>query len=139
MNRALFYLWISLLKRGASRAVRKLRYPTNAIGIASLAFALGTAFHFRHADFYRLAILREVLVGGALVMLGGSLFKGFLQRGLVFELPDTEFLFTGPFTRAQIVFYRLLPGYLYSLAQALIFVLLFAPHLKHPALVFIYL
>jgi hypothetical protein len=137
MNRALFYLWFSLVKRGVIRGIRKLRHPSSAIGIASLAFAFGLAFHFRHEEFYRQIIRAEVLAGCALVMLCGSMFKGFLQRGLVFQLPDTQFLFTGPFTRPQIVFYRLLPNYLYSIAQAAVFVLLFAPHLKHPALMFV--
>jgi len=112
MNRALLYLWLSLLKRGAFRSIRKLRNPSNAIGIASLSFAFGMAYHFRHEEFFRQVVRPETLVGFALVMLCGSVFKGFLQRGLVFELPDTQFLFTGPFSRAQIVFYRLLPSYL---------------------------
>jgi hypothetical protein len=76
------------------------------------------------------------LIAGALVMLGGSLFKGFLQRGLVFEPPDVQFLFTSPFTQRQIIFYRLLPGYLFALAQSVVFLALFAPHLKHPLLTY---
>ena len=53
MNRALLYLWLSLLKRGAFRSIRKLRNPSNAIGIASLSFAFGMAYHFRHEEFFR--------------------------------------------------------------------------------------
>lgn len=136
MSRALLFLWISLLRRGASRGLRKLKHPANAIGIAALAFAFGMAFHFRHEDFYRQMLRTEVLTGCGLLMLCGSVFKGFLQRGLVFELPDTQFLFTGPFTRAQIMVYRLLPSYLYSVVQAGVFLLLFGAQLKHPALMF---
>ena len=62
-------------------------------------------------------------------MLVGSLIKGFWQRGLVFEPPDIEFLFTSPFTQRQIVCYRLLPNYLYALVQGLVLAALFAPHL----------
>jgi hypothetical protein len=50
----------------------------------------------------------------------------------VFDPPDVEFLFTSPFTQRQIVFYRLLPGYLFALVQGLVFLALFEPHLKHP-------
>src|SRR4051812_2012774 len=137
MSRALLYLWLSLLKRGALRWIGKLRHPSNAIGIASLIFGLGMAYHFRHEEFFGQIVRPEVLLGCGLMMVCGSLLKGFLQRGLVFELPDTEFLFTGPFSRAQIVFYRLLPGYLYSVLQAAVFVLIMAPHLKHSVLMFV--
>ncbi len=136
MSRALLYLWLTLLKRGALRFIRKLRYPSSAVGLAALIFAFSMLFHFRHAEFFREVIRAETLIGCALIMLGGSIFKGFLQRGLVFELPDVEFLFTGPFRRSHILLYRLLPGYLYSIAQATVFVVLFAPHLKHPTLMF---
>jgi len=67
-------------------------------------------------------------------MLMGSLMKGFWQRGLVFEPPDIEFVFTSPFTQRQVVCYRLLPNYLYALIQGLVLAALFAPHLSHPLL-----
>jgi hypothetical protein len=134
MNRALTYLWFSLLKRRALHYIRSLRRPTTLIGFAALVFFLYCLFHFRREEWRAQLIRPEVLTGCALVMLGGSLFKGFLQRGLVFEPPDVQFLFTSPFTQRQIVFYRLLPGYLFAVAQSLVFLALFAPHLKHPVL-----
>src|SRR5208282_4819673 len=63
-----------------------------------------------------------------------SLFTGFLQHGLPFDPPDIEFVFTSPFTRRQIILYRLLPQYLYSCVQGIVFAALFAPHLQHPLL-----
>ena len=134
MNYALVYLWIALLKRRTLHFLRGLRRPTTLIGFAALAFFLFCLFHFRREEWRSQLVRPEVLIGGALVMLGGSLFKGFLQRGLVFEPPDVQFLFTSPFTQPQIVFYRLLPGYLFAAVQSLVFLALFAPHLKHPVL-----
>ncbi|HSU57351.1 MAG TPA: putative ABC exporter domain-containing protein, partial [Candidatus Dormibacteraeota bacterium] len=132
MNRALLYLWFSLLKGRTFRFVQNLRKPTSLIGFAAVLFCLGTLFHFRRADFFENIVRPATLIGCGLLMLCGSVFKGFLQRGLVFELPDIEFLFTSPFTRNQLMLYRLFPAYLYSFVQSLIVFLLLAPHLQHP-------
>ena len=134
MNRALVYLWIALLKRRTLHFLRGLRRPTTLIGFAALAFCFGFWFYHRRHEFFTHLVRPEILIGGALVMLGGSVFQGFLQRGLVFEPPDVEFLFTSPFTQRQIVLYRLLPGYLFALVQGTVFLVLFAPHLKHPVM-----
>src|ERR1041385_7660033 len=121
MNRALFYLWWSLLKRRTLRFCRGLRRPTTLIGFAAVLCLVGFLFHFRGHEVFGQLVRRESLIGGALVMLGGSLFKGFLQRGLAFEPPDIEFLFTSPYAQWQFVFYRLLPSYLFALIQGLVF------------------
>lgn len=134
MNHALAYLWAALLKRKTLHFIRGLRRPTTLIGFAALAFCFGFWFYHRRHEFFTQLVRPEVLTGGALVMLGGSVFKGFLQRGLVFEPPDVEFLFTSPFTQRQIVFYRLLPSYLFALVQGMVFLALFGPQLKHPLL-----
>jgi hypothetical protein len=134
MNQALTYLWFSLLKRKALRFVTSLRRPTTLIGFVALAFGLGFWFYYRRVDFFAHLVRSEVLIACALVMLGGSVFKGFLQRGLVFEPPDVQFLFTSPFTQRQIVLYRLLPSYIFAIAQSAVFMILFSPHLKHPLL-----
>jgi hypothetical protein len=133
MNRALTYLYFCLLKRRMQEVCLSLRRPTKLIAFAALACFLAFLFHYRDRPELARLVRPECLVGGALVMLGGSLFKGFMQRGLVFDPPDVEFLFTGPFTQNQVVLYRLLPNYLFALAQGLVFLALFAPHLKHPA------
>ncbi len=132
MNRALTYLWFTLVKRRMLQFIRGLRRPTTLIGIAALVFFLGFLFLHRRADVFAQFVRPASLIGGALVMLGGSLFKGFLQRGLVFEPPDVEFVFTSPFTQRQVVFYRLLPNYSFAVIQGLVFLALFATHLKHP-------
>jgi hypothetical protein len=134
MNRALLYLWLALLKRRTLRFCCDLRRPTKLIGLAALMSLVGFLFYYREHDIFVQLTRRETIIGCALVMLGGSLFKGFLQRGLVFEPADIEFLFTGPFTQRQVVFYRLLPNYLFALIQGLVFLGLFTPHLKHPLL-----
>src|SRR5712672_3109610 len=112
MSRALLYLWFSLGRRGLLQFVRSLRRPTTLIGFAAVLALLGCIFYFGQHEIFARLVRPEVLIGGALVMVCGSLFKGFLQRGLVFEPPDLEFLFTSPFTQRQLVFYRLLPCYL---------------------------
>jgi hypothetical protein len=132
MNHALTYLWRALLKRRTLHFVRELRRPTTLIGFAALAFCFGFWFYHRHHEIFGYLVRRDVLIGGALLMLGGSLLKGFWHRGLVFEPPDVEFLFTSPFTQRQIVLYRLLPGYLFAVVQGLVFLALFEPHLQHP-------
>ncbi|MEO8426274.1 MAG: putative ABC exporter domain-containing protein [Verrucomicrobiota bacterium] len=134
MSRALTYLWFALLKHKVLHFCRDLRQPTTLIGFAALLSLVGFLFHNRHHEVFAQLVRRESLIGGMLVMLCGSVFKGFLQRGLVFEPPDVEFLFTSPFTQRQIVVYRLLPNYLFALLQGLVFLVLFASHLKHPLL-----
>ena len=134
MNRALLYLWFALLKRRFLDFVRSLRRPTTLIGFAYVLGSLGVLFWFRHYEIFGHLVERDILITGAFLMLGGSLIKGFWQRGLVFEPPDIEFVFTSPFTQRQVVFYRLLPNYLYALVQGLVLAALFAPHLSHPVL-----
>jgi hypothetical protein len=134
MNGALTYLWLTLLKRRAFYLVRCLRRPATLIGFAALLFLIGILFYYRRAEGFAQLVRTESLIGGAILMLGGALFKGFLQRGLVFEPSDIEFLFTSPFTQRQIIFYRFLPNYLFAFAQSLVFYLLFESHLNHPLL-----
>lgn len=135
MNPALTYLWFTLLKRRVFQICRSLRRPGTFIGFCAVLFLAGMAFRFRHEPFYSELIRRESLIGCALLMLCGSLFKGFLQRGLSFELADVDFLFTGAFTQHQIVFYRLLPQYLFAVVQGFFFFAIFKAHLAHPILV----
>ena len=132
MNRALNYLWFALLKRKSIHFCRGLRRPTTLIGFAALLSLAGFLFDYRHHEVFAQLVRRECLIGGMLVMLGGALLKGLLQRGLVFEPSDVEFLFTSPFTQRQIILYRLLPNYFFALLQGLVFLTLFASHLKHP-------
>lgn len=132
MNRALFFLWTALLRGRALRFVRGLRRPTSYIGLAAIVFLVGVLFYFRSEKLFGQLMQTENLVGASLVMLCGSIFKGFLQRGLLCEPADIEFLFTSPFTQRQIVVYRLLPSYLFAVAQSIVFLALFAAHLAHP-------
>ncbi|MGA2656480.1 MAG: putative ABC exporter domain-containing protein [Verrucomicrobiota bacterium] len=132
MNRALLYLWWALLRRRAWHCCRALRRPTTLIGFAYVAGLVGFLFYFRGHEIFAQLVRREVLLGGALIMLCGSVFKWFLQRGLVFEPPDIEFVFTSPFTQRQILLYRLLPQYVYAVIQGLVFGALFAPHFRQP-------
>ncbi|HTL59664.1 MAG TPA: putative ABC exporter domain-containing protein [Candidatus Limnocylindrales bacterium] len=132
MNRSLIYLWVTLLKRKSLHFCKSLRRPATAIGFLAVLALIGFLFYFRREEWVGHLLERRVLVGGAMIMLCGSLFKGFLQRGLVFEPPDLEFLFTSPFTQRQIVCYRLLPNYAFAVLQSILFVLLFATHLTYP-------
>src|SRR6267154_2004610 len=121
MNVALTYLCLTLLKRRTLYLVRCLRRPATLIGFAALLFLIGILFHYRRAEGFAQVVRSESLIGGAILMIGGALFKGFLQRGLVFEAPDIEFLFTSPFTQRQIIFYRFLPNYFFAFAQSAVF------------------
>jgi len=135
MNHALIYLWFVLLKRKVLHCCQGLRRPTTLLGFAAVVFLVGCLFHYRRLEAFAQLVRPTSLAGGALLMLGGSLLKGFLQRGLVFEPSDLEFLFTSPFTQRQVVFYRLAPAYLFALVQGLIFLAIFKSHLAHPVLV----
>src|SRR5438552_11199629 len=95
---------------------------------------VGLLLYFREHEFVGQLVRRETAIGCGLIMLGGSVFKGFLRRGLAFEPADVEFLFTGPFTQRHIVLYRLLPNYLFALGQGMAFLALLMPHLRHPLL-----
>ena len=130
MNQALLYLWVVSLKRGMLKFVSRLRRPSSAVGFLAILFCFGLLFHYRQETFFRQALRREILIGGALIMVGGAVFKGFMQRGLAFELPDVEFLFTAPFTRRQVIQYSLLSSYLYSLAQGAVVGVLFAANAR---------
>jgi hypothetical protein len=134
MNPALLYLWFALMKRRACHFARSLRRPTTVLGYAYVLALLVVLFWFRHHEIFGRLVQRDNLITGAVLMLVGAFIKGFWQRGLAFEPPDIEFLFTGPFSQRQIVCYRLLPNYLYALVQGLVLAALFAPHLSHPLL-----
>lgn len=137
MNPALTYLWLALLKRRFLHFARSLRRPGTLIGFVAIASLLGFFFYHRHSEYIGRFLQQRNMAGLMLVMLGGSLFKGFTQRGLVFDPPDIEFLFTSPFTQQQIVFYRLLPNYLYSVIQGFVFLALLQSHLQHPLVTFV--
>ena len=132
MKDALAYLWITLAKRRALHFVNSLRRPTTLVGFAAVVCLIGVCFHFRKHEFMGRLVEPRCLTGAAWLMIGGALFRGFLQRGLVFEPADIEFLFTSPFTQRQILAYRLVSSYCFALFQSLVFLLLFASHLAHP-------
>ena len=111
MNRALFFLWLALLKRGAWHFVSKLRRPSTALGFAAVAFSFGVLFHYRRAGFFHEIVRSEILVGCALVMLGGSFFKGFLQQGIMIGAPQlNEFVRMSPFDPVIIFHRKIFPG-----------------------------
>jgi hypothetical protein len=134
VNRALLYLWVAQLRGKLLKYVHSLRRPTSLVGFLAVASLLGFLFYFRRHKFMGELVRRENLIGAGVAMLWGSLFKGFLQRGLVCEPPDVEFLFTSPFSRQQIVLFRLLPNYLFAAFQSLVFAVLFGSHFQHPIL-----
>jgi len=134
MSKALLYLWFELSKRRLQHFCLELRRPTRLMGIGAVFALLYFLFHYRHHEIFAQLVRTESLVGAALVMVCGSVFKGFLQRGLIFERPDLEFLFTSPFSQRQLVFYRLLPNYLFTIVQSVVFLALFGSHLRSPVL-----
>jgi hypothetical protein len=134
MNAALFYLWFRLLRSKASQFCRDLRRPATLIGFVALVFVAGFLFHFRRHEWVGHLVDSRVLAGGAGIMVFASLFKGFLQRGLAFDPPDIDFVFTSPFTQRQVIFYQLLNNYLFAVVQGLVFGVLFASHFLHPVM-----
>src|SRR5437867_13119475 len=80
MSPALLYLWWTLLKRRTHSFARDLRRPTKLIGFAALVGLVGFLFYFREHEFVGQLVRRETAIGCGLIMLGGSVFKGFLRR-----------------------------------------------------------
>ena len=68
MNRALLYLWWSLLQRRARGFFRSLRRPTSLIGALAVAAFLGILFYFRESKFMGELVRKQCLLGGALVI-----------------------------------------------------------------------
>ena len=134
MNAALFYLYFSLLRRRILRFLAELRRPAKLLGWTAPLALFALVYYYREAEFFTGLFKWQAMTGCAFVMLAGSLCKGFFQRGIIFDPPDAEFLFTGPFTTRQILFYRLLPNYLYALVQSAFVMLLFGSRLAHPFL-----
>jgi hypothetical protein len=132
MKNALAYLWVSLAKRKALHFFKSLRRPTTLIGFVAVVFLVGFCIHFRRHEVMAHLVEPRMLAGGALIMFAGSLFRGFLQRGLLFEPADIEFLFTSPFTRRQVLAYRLASNYFFAFAQSIVFWIVFATHLTYP-------
>jgi hypothetical protein len=132
MKNALAYLWISLAKRKALHFFKSLGRPTTLIGFVAVLFLVGFCIHFRRQEVMAHLVEPRSLAGGALIMFAGSLFRGFSQRGLLFESADIEFLFTSPFTRRQVLAYRLASSYCFAFAQSIVFWIVFATHLAHP-------
>lgn len=132
MNRALFFLWFALLKRRVFQFGRSLRRPTTCIGVLAVTIMFGFMFYFRKDSVVGHLVEPRVLAGGAFLMAFISVFKGFLQRGLVFQQADIDFLFTSPFTQRQILFYRLFSQYFFALVQGLVFLALFESHFRFP-------
>lgn len=135
MNKALGYLWFTLLKRRGLQFWRGLRRPGTLIGFAAIAALVGFVFYFRRHEVVGHLVEPRVLAGGALLMVFASIFRGFLQRGLIFDPPDIDFLFTGPFTQKEIIFYRLCSNYFFAVVQGMVFLALFASHFQHPIVV----
>jgi hypothetical protein len=135
MNKALVFLYWTLLRRKVLHFCRDLRRPVNLISALIVCTLLGVlVYHRNDAEFVKF-ITRVPLWFVLSLLFVVSLCRGFMQRGLVFESADVEFLFTGPFREYHLVFYRLLPGYLYSFITAAAVFGLVGPHLEHPLLV----
>jgi hypothetical protein len=134
MNPALTYLWFSLLRRKALSYAHSLRKPLSLLGFLAVISLLAFLFYFHKHHLVGQLVRRENLIGAALVMLWGSVFKGFLQRGFACEPADIDFLFTSPFTQREVLLYRLLPNYVFAVFQSLIFLTLFASHFSHPVI-----
>src|SRR3974390_1743344 len=103
MRNALTYLWVSLAKRKALHFFMSLRRPTTLIGFLAVVSLVGFCVHFRRHEVMGHLVQPRALAGSALIMFAGSLFRGFLQRGLLLEPADIEFLFTSPFTNRQVL------------------------------------
>src|ERR1051326_2232411 len=132
VHRALLYLGWALLRRRAWRFLLDLHRPARLVGVAALAAFASFLFYYRDHEFFEHLAKPPVLTAAALVMLGGSFYRGFCARGLAFEPADAVFLFSGPFTTRQIILHRLWPQYLFALGQAVVFLGLLGPHLARP-------
>ena len=135
MNKALLFLYCTLLRRKVLHFCRDLRRPVNLVSTLIVCSLLGVLVYHRNDEEFVKFITHVPLWFVLSLLLVVSLFRGFIQRGLAFESADVELLFTGPFKEYHLIFYRLLSGYLYSVVTGLVVLGLVGPHLEHPLLV----
>lgn len=127
MSRALLYLLVVQRKNAAIAFVKGLRSPGRLaaalVWVALLALFLSSS----GGGFSSLA--RKETAQAALpalfsILLLTSSINGLLQRGLTFQEADVDFLFPGPFTRRELVLYRLFSLYPFALVSSALFLLM---------------
>lgn len=127
MNRALLYLVVVQRKNSAISFVKGLRSPGRAaaamvwIGFVGL-FLLSSSSGFANA--MRRESAQAALPALFSILLLTSTINGLLQRGLTFQEADIDFLFPGPFSRRELVMYRLLTLYPFALISSAVFLLM---------------
>lgn len=127
MNRALLYLIVMQRKNSAIAFVKGLRSPGRLaavlvwIGFFAL-FLSSSSGGFSSAA--RRETAQAALPALFSILLLTSSINGLLQRGLTFQEADVDFLFPGPFSRRELVWYRLVSLYPFALVSSAIFLLM---------------
>lgn len=134
ISRTLIWLRWTLARRQAVAFLRGLRRPTKLLGALTPLVLLGFLFHNRESEAVSLLARAPVLIlaGSALLMV--AIFRGLSHRRLDWADSDHQFLLQGAFTPAELLFDRLLGGYLFATCSAAFLGVLLAPHLRHPGL-----
>ncbi len=134
MNRALLYLERVHWQRRGGAFLRGLRRPTRLLGLMAAVGAGALLVRLRGLPtFDALCRLPSLLILGS-VLLAATTFRAFMRRGLGLTRAEAEFVLSGPFETRELLLYRWLPAYAYSLLTGAAFLALFRTHLENPLL-----
>lgn len=118
--------------------LRGLKEPRRLIGVAFWTLCIVGFLASQHAASVGSARVTSTESLQALfsILLLTTGLNGFLQRGLTFQPSDVDFLFCGPFSRRQLVMYRLLSVYPFALVSSAFFLLVLRRATAHPGIAY---
>jgi hypothetical protein len=128
MHSALLRLNLLRLRGAARRALRLLRSPQGLV--LGLAILVGGAFVLLPmftAPSVRIdpETIRTLAPLGILLIVASMLLTSNSAQAVTFTMPEIEFLFPGPFTRRQLLLYKLTTSALFAGLNALVFATVF--------------
>ncbi len=127
MNRALLYLIVMQRKNSVIAFFRGLKEPRRLIATLFWVGFLVLFLFSQSGEFttnLRRDSARTALPALFSILLLTSSVNGLLQRGLTFQPADVDFLFPGPFARRELVLYRLVSLYPFTLVSSALFLLM---------------
>jgi hypothetical protein len=128
MHSALLRLSLLRLRGAARRALRLLRSPQGLLlGVAVLVGASFVFLPMLVGPAVRIApkTVRNVAPLGILFVVASMLLTSNSAQAVTFTMPEIEFLFPGPFTRRELLLYKLATSALFAGLNALVFATVF--------------
>lgn len=126
MDRALLTLLRLRSRAAARRSFRNIKTPRGIIlflfGLVALALWLGptVTMSIVHPSRHNPADLRDVMPLALLGMALLSVVSAGRQEGILFAPAEVDFLFSGPFTRRELLFYKIAQGMIAAIVSVLL-------------------